>query len=74
MRETKEVTGLAAWGQTSQQGKAMQAEGLALRWLTLEADTEVLSINDGLLPPDDHSDVGRTGLMFLQRGIFAGKI
>lgn len=73
-RDTKEVIELTAWGQTSQQGKPMQAERLALRWLTLEGDTEVLSINDGLLPPDDHPDVGRTDHMFLQRGIFAEEI
>lgn len=52
--ETKEVTELTAWEQTSQQSKPMQAKGLALRCPTLEGDTEVLSINDGLLPPEDH--------------------
>lgn len=74
IRETKEVTELTAWEQSSQQGKPMQAEGLALRWLILEGDTEVLSINEGLLPPDDHPNMGRTDHMFLQRGIFAGEI
>lgn len=54
--ETKEVTELTAWEQTSQQSKPMQAKGLALRWPTLEGDTEVLSINDSLLPPEALKD------------------
>lgn len=70
--ETQEVTELPAWGQTRQQGKPLQTEGLALRWLTLEGDTVALSINHGLLPPDDHPDVGRTDHMFLQRHLCRG--